>query len=142
MPFNIYHDLSIKANPLEIFEAISSPERLVNWWPNRCSGTPEKDCIYNFYFSSEYDWYGKVVRSEPGKSFHIQMTVSDKDWNPTSFGFDLIPVDNGTRLEFWHINWPACNAHFRRSSYCWAILLQNLKNYLEKGIIIPFEQRE
>jgi hypothetical protein len=70
------------------------------------------------------------------------MTVSDQDWDPTSFGFDLFEIEEGIQLRFYHIDWPQCNAHFRRSSFCWAMLLNGLKNYVEKGIIVPFEERE
>lgn len=98
--------------------------------------------VYNFYFTDEYDWFGKVMHVEANKSFHIQMTESDEDWNPTRFGFDLEEIDQGVWVKFWHVGWPSCNDHFRRSSFCWAILLKGLKDYLEKGIIIPFEERE
>lgn len=70
------------------------------------------------------------------------MTKSDEDWDSISFGFDLKQVNNDTQLAFWHKGWPHCNAHFEQSYYCWAILLSGLKNYLEKGIIVPFEERE
>ncbi len=70
------------------------------------------------------------------------MTKSDNNWDPTSFGFDLKEESNGITLNFWHVNWPACNAEYRQSSYCWAILLHGLKNYVEKGTIIPFNERE
>ena len=69
------------------------------------------------------------------------MTDADSDWNPTIFGFDLIEVDNGTRVQFFHKDWPKCNHHYRRSSYCWALLLKGLKDYVERGIILPFEDR-
>ncbi|MEN0048041.1 MAG: hypothetical protein AAF806_13360 [Bacteroidota bacterium] len=69
------------------------------------------------------------------------MTQSDEDWDSTSFGFGLEGNSEGTQVQFWHVGWPACNHHFRRSSYCWAILLKGLKDYLEKGIIVPFKER-
>ena len=96
---------------------------------------------YNFYFGPEYDWYGRVIAADPGKSFHLKMTKSDSDWNTTSFGFDLEASGGGVLLKFRHTGWPECNPHFRRSSFCWALLLNGLKNYLEKGIIMPFEER-
>jgi len=70
------------------------------------------------------------------------MTKSDQDWDPTSFGFDLEDIENGVLVKFWHKGWPECNHHFRRSSFCWAMLLNGLKNYVEKGIIKPFKERE
>lgn len=140
----IYHDLHINASKKLIFDAVSTPAGLNNWWTLKCSGIPEVGVEYNFYFSPEYDWYGNVIKYEPGKAFHIKMTKSDSDWNPTSFGFDFVKAGEGegVQLKFWHIGWPECNHHFRRSSFCWAMLLNGLKNYVEKGVIIPFEERE
>ena len=140
--FAIYHDLFIQASLKDVFEAVTEPNLLNNWWTLNCSGKPELGTQYNFYFAPEYDWYGKVIKCETNQAFHIKMTKSDQDWNSTSFGFDLQKVNGGIQLNFWHIGWPACNHPFRRSSYCWAILLNGLKNYVENGIIVPFEERE
>jgi uncharacterized protein YndB with AHSA1/START domain len=137
----IYHDLQIKAPTQSVFDAVTLPEHLVNWWPFKCSGEPNVGTEYNFFFGPEYDWKGKVVQCETGTSFYIKMTKSDLDWNPTSFGFDLKENDKGTYLSFWHKDWPECNQHFKFSSFCWAMLLNGLKDYLEKGVIIPFEER-
>ena len=139
---SIYHDLPILASSKAVFAAVTLPEHLVNWWPQRCTGQPEEGSTYNFFFTPAYDWYGEVVKCEPNRAFHIKMTKSDEDWDPTSFGFDLKEEEVGIRLEFWHKGWPACNDHYRTSSYCWAILLKGLKDYVEKGIIVPFEERE
>lgn len=140
--FAIYHDLHIMASPAKIFRGISEPDQLINWWPKACTGCPAEGAEYNFFFTPEYNWYGEVLRIVPDKSFHIKMTRADRDWNPTSFGFDLIETDQGVQLRFEHVGWPECNAHFRRSSFCWAMLLNGLKNYVEQGTIVPFEERE
>ena len=139
---SIYHDLLINASERDVFDAISLPEHLNNWWTLKCSGKPEKGAEYNFYFAEEYDWYGVVANCEADQSFYIKIPKADADWDPTSFGFDLEEVEGGVQLRFWHKDWPACNHHFRRSSYCWAMLLNGLKNYVEKGLIIPFAERE
>ena len=140
--FAIYHDLMINSTSEKVFSAISQPIHLINWWPLKCTGIPALDSEYNFFFEAEYDWYGRVVQYSENEAFHIKMTKSDSDWDPTSFGFDLSQEAGGVQVKFWHVGWPACNAHYRRSSYCWAILLNGLKNYVEKGIIVPFEERE
>lgn len=139
---SIYHTLTIKASAEKVFGAISDPAHLVNWWPKSCSGKPELDAEYNFYFGEPYNWFGRVSSIIPNKSFHIKMTQSDPDWDPTTFGFDLEESGSAVIVNFCHGDWPACNAHFKIASFCWAILLQGLKNYLEKGSIIPFEERE
>lgn len=139
--FGIYHDLVVNVPVEKVFEAISNPKHLINWWPLRCKGTPKMGNEYNFYFTPEYDWYGKVSKLIPNQSFYIKMTKSDLDWNTTTFGFDLKEANGNTELRFSHIGWPECNSHYRVSSFCWAMLLKGLKDYLEKGIILPFEQR-
>ncbi len=139
--YNIFHDLTINASIENVFKAISEPEHLVNWWPLRCSGDVKEDGLYNFFFTEEYDWYGKVSKLVKNESFHIRMTKSDPDWDATSFGFDLEKVNGKILVTFSHVGWLECNHHFRRSSYCWAILLNGLKQYLEKGIVLPFEKR-
>lgn len=141
-PNSIYHDLIIKAPIENVYNAITEPKHLINWWPLNCSGEPIVGKEYNFYFGPDYNWFGEVTEALPNTSFHVKMTKSDSDWNPTTFGFDLSIEKEITQIQFWHKGWPECNAHFKRSSYCWAILLSGLKNYVEKGIIIPFEERE
>lgn len=141
MSYAIFHDLIINSAASQVFDAVSHPNHLINWWPLKCTGTPEMGEIYNFYFAPEYDWYGEVIRIVPDKSFHIKMTKSDPDWDTTSFGFDIEEDRDKVKLCFSHIGWPEQNAHFRTTSYCWAMLLSGLKSYVEKGIILPFEER-
>jgi uncharacterized protein YndB with AHSA1/START domain len=143
MPYSIYHDLIIKAPVERVYQAISRAEQLINWWPYRCSGIAKEGETFNFYFSPEYDWYAKVIRAEENKALFLQMTRSDADWESTSFGFELEEgVANQVRVKFQHTNWKEPNENFRHSSFCWAMLLNGMKNYVEKGEIIPFEERE
>ena len=140
--YSIHHDFVIKASVENVYDAITNPKHLVNWWPLTCKGVAQVGEEYNFNFTDQYDWYGRVVKAEENKSFYIQMTKSDEDWNPTSFGFDLIETSEDTQVQFWHKGWKTCNAEFRQSSFCWAMLLNGLKNYIERDVIIPFEERE
>ncbi|MEP5611145.1 MAG: SRPBCC domain-containing protein [Cyclobacteriaceae bacterium] len=141
--FDIHHDLYVENSKADkVFEAITIPKHLNNWWPLKSSGEPKVGTTYNFYFTPEYDWNGEVIQSEPYKTFHVKMTSADKDWTPTSFGFDLEEVEGGVSVQFWHFGWPERNHHYRRSSWCWAILLKGLKDYVEKGVIVPFGERE
>ncbi len=72
--FNIYHDLVIKASLQEVFNAISKPKHLNNWWSKKCTGTPKLNAEYNLYFTPEYDdLCGKVITCQPNEAFHIKM---------------------------------------------------------------------
>lgn len=140
--FSIYHNLLIKAPAEKVFDAVTLPGHLNNWWPLKSSGVPELGSAYNFNFTDQYDWYGKVSEVTKNQSFFIKMTESGDDWKPTTFGFVLEQKENGTYLRFSHTGWPEDNDHLKHSSFCWAMLLNGLKNYVEKGIVIPFEERE
>ena len=100
--YSIYHDLTIESTIDKVFLYITRPEHLVNWWPNTCDGIPKENETYNFFFGPDYDWYGKVIKLERNKSFHIKMVESDADWDPTSFGFDLKQHDDKVLVHFWH----------------------------------------
>ena len=92
----------IKASAKEVFDAVSLPEHLNNWWPLKSSGTPELDPVYNLKFTDQYNWFGKVVQVEANTSFFIKMTDSDADWNPKTFGFTLEEKENAVCLRFSH----------------------------------------
>ena len=140
--YTIYHDLVIEASASTVFDAVSTPSKLINWWPLICTGEEKLNAEYNLNFTDTYNWFGKVVSYKPNTAFHFQMTESNEDWNPTSFGFDIEEIStNKIQLHFCHTNWQTCNAEFKQSSFCWALLLNGLKSYAEKGIIIPFEER-
>ena len=138
----IFHTLTILSPIEKVFEAVTEPNHLIQWWPQKCSGIAELGSSYNFYFTPEYDWYGEVSNISKPTTFFIKMTQADADWEPTTFGFELETSEiDKTLVKFSHKNWPECNDHFKIASFCWAILLKGLKEYLEEGKIIPFEQR-
>jgi len=141
MSHTIYHDFTITSTLEKVFSAISEPNQLIHWWPQKCTGSPELKGKYNFYFTEEYDWYAEIVEYSKNSVIHYKMTKADSDWDPTTFGFAVKEVDKLVQVEFFHKNWPLCNEHFRTASFCWAILLHALKNYVENGEIVPFEKR-
>ncbi|MGB0376502.1 MAG: SRPBCC family protein [Flavobacteriaceae bacterium] len=141
MSFCIEHDLFIQKSPVKIFQAISAPEHINQWWTQKCEGIPQLGSTYNLYFTETYNWWGEVTVCDTPHHFEIRMTVSDPDWNPTRFGFKLEAQQDKTLVHFYHKGWIENNHHFRYSSWCWALLLKGLKNYVEQGIVIPFEAR-
>jgi len=139
----ILHDFFIDAKPSVIFDHFTLPKHLNNWWTLRSTGTPLLDEQYNFYFSDIYNWYGEVDEVTREKSFYIRMTDTGdyQDWKNTRFGFQLQQLEHTTQLSFKHDQWLSTNHEFRKTSFCWAILLQGLKRYIESGNITPFNQR-
>ncbi|MDX1685434.1 MAG: SRPBCC domain-containing protein [Saprospiraceae bacterium] len=138
---DLYHNLKIEASASRVFDAFSRPEHLNNWWTLESSGQPEVGEIYRLYFGDPYDWRFRVSRSERNNIFEWKVQSADKDWEPTSVGIELKEVNDGVTVNFYHINWPEDNDHYKHSNYCWAHLLNGLKKYVEEGTIIPFDER-
>jgi uncharacterized protein YndB with AHSA1/START domain len=138
----ILHDICINSSPTLIFKAISTPEGFNNWWTNKCSGVAKINEEFNFYFSEEYNWFAKVSKYSSNEAIEFSMTIASECWEQTSFGFLLTEVSSTkTQVQFYHKNWNNTNKEFRTTSYCWAHILYFLKNYIENGIIVPFENR-
>ncbi|MEO8515153.1 MAG: SRPBCC domain-containing protein [Flavobacterium sp.] len=142
MIHTILHDFKINTSKEKVFEAVTLPNKLNNWWTLRCSGTPELGAMYNLYFAEEFNWYAEISLLKHNNQIEYSMTKAMKDWLPTYFGFILTEEKpNQTYVQFYHTNWQNTEKEYRNTSYCWANLLRQLKQYLEKGIITPFEER-
>ncbi len=62
--FSIHHNLIIKTSVQEVFEGITIPSQLNNWWPLKCSGEPKIGTEYNLNFTDEYELVWSCDRSK------------------------------------------------------------------------------
>ncbi|HIE96427.1 MAG: SRPBCC domain-containing protein [Fuerstiella sp.] len=99
----IIHDLPIKGTPQSVFEAVATPEGLINWWPNEAIGVPAEGSEYELQFGPDYLWRRIVTKYSPCSEFEIEMTVSDEDWNGSRIGFLLESTGNDTLIRFQHV---------------------------------------
>ena len=140
--FTIYHDLIINVPNNKVFEAFSTTHGLNNWWTLKCNGKFEIGEIINLNFTDDYNWYAKIEKLIPNKEIEFSMINATEEWMPTHFGF-ILHEENLTKtsLEFYHSHWKTITKEYRVTSYCWASLLSQMKQYLEEGIITPFKKR-
>lgn len=138
---DIHHSFVVKAAPSKVFEAMTSVKGLGSWWPLSSKGEPKLNEVYTFYFGPEYDWRGQVIHVIPDKELTWKMTQCSDDWVGTEVGFILTSENSDTRIRFFHKGWQEVSDHFEISSFCWAMLLSGMKNYVEKGIVIPHAER-
>ncbi|NNE66928.1 MAG: SRPBCC domain-containing protein [Pyrinomonadaceae bacterium] len=138
---DIVHDIPISSDIESSFECVATSEGLSKWWSIGGTGQPGVGNTFTFDFGPEYQWEAIVREFELNSVFSIQMTVADDDWTGTTVRFVLEPRDEGIMLRFEHRGWPHDNEHYRTSSYCWAMYLRCMKNYLEKGVFLPYEKR-
>lgn len=138
---DIFHEFPIQAPVTSVFEAISTPAGLDQWWTKTSAGVAEAGREFELGFGPGYDWRATVVDCQPGIRFELLMTTADPDWLGTHVGFELVPNGAGTLVRFHHRGWPHANEHFRISSFCWAMYLRVLRRYLEHGETVPYESR-
>ena len=138
---SILHDFVVKADPSKVYDTITSPAGLDQWWTRRASGQPVVGSEYELWFGPEYDWRAKVTEAVPSRRFALEMTGSDEDWAGTSVGFSLEPAGAGTMVRFSHSGWRSENEHFRVSSYCWAMYLRVMRRFAEVGETVPYDDR-
>jgi uncharacterized protein YndB with AHSA1/START domain len=138
---DIFQDFPIKAPPDQVYRAVSTPAGLDCWWTKRSGGKPVVDAEYKLWFGPEYDWRAKVTRCVMNSEFELQMARADADWLGTRVGFRLEKKEASTGVQFYHTGWPTLNEHYRISCHCWAMYLRILRRYLERGEIVPYEDR-
>lgn len=138
---DICHDFLIHSSPERVFEAVSRPAGLDNWWTRRSKGEPEAGSTYELWFGPQYDWRAVVRVCVPASRIEWELTEADKDWEGTRVGFRLNAEGDGTQVRFRHAGWAEENSHYRVSCYCWAMYLRILKRFVEHGETVPYEQR-
>lgn len=127
--------------PNRVFDAVSQPGLLDQWWTLRSSGEPTVGTLYELDFGPNYVWHAVVTNARPGAAFELRLTDADRDWMNTVVGFELSASGTGTQLRFYHRGWPEPNEHYRTSCHCWALYLRILRRYLEWGETVPYETR-
>jgi uncharacterized protein YndB with AHSA1/START domain len=138
---DILHALPIQAAVGAVFAAISTPAGLDEWWTAASTGEPRAGTVYRLGFGPGYDWQALVTAVVPQRVFELELTVAMDDWHGTRVRFDLEERAGTTELRFGHLGWSGATAHFRTSSYCWAMYLRILKRYVEFGERVAYERR-
>lgn len=138
---DIHHNFVVKASSEKVFDAFCTPKGLDSWWTLQSAGAPEIGNVYTFYFGPEYDWRAEVIHMVSGWELTWRMVKTMDDWKDTKVGFALTEQEGNTHVHFFHLGWAEANEHFGITTFCWGQLLNGLKNFVEKGIVIPHSQR-
>lgn len=138
---DILHNFYIKASPERVFEAISMPDGVSEWWSFSTMGDPVLGSVYELDFGPGYQWRAKVVACAVPTEFEWEMIEAENDWVGSRIGFSLEGDEDKTLVRFHHAGWAEANEHFRRSSYCWAMYMRILKRFVEDGERVPYADR-
>ncbi len=129
----IHHLFTVEAPAKAVFEMLTSPDGLCQWWTSKASGEPVLGATYQFYFSEAYDWRASVIAIDAPHLISWQMEKADEDWLPTQLHFQLETSKEGTTtVRFQHSRWENVNDHYRRTSFCWAMYFDKLRRIVEE----------
>jgi len=140
--YTIYHIFPINVSADKVFQGVSTPEGLDQWWTKKSSGSPVMGATYSLFFGPSYDWKGVVTKNEKNSEFELEITEAEPEWMTTRIGFRLERKSpDKTEVNFYHRGWPEISENYKVSTYCWAMYLRILKRYLEFAEQVPYEKR-
>ena len=128
----IAHRIEIEASPEEVYEAITSPNRLSKWWTS-ASENVENANLLDFDFGG-----GHIVRMQVEEAVVPERVVwqcVEGPWADNgNFVFELEAIERGTNLRFTHHGWSDTDDFFRHCNGKWGFFLAvSLKGLLEVG---------
>jgi uncharacterized protein YndB with AHSA1/START domain len=138
---DILHRLPIRAPVARVFEMLTVPDGLNEWWTQSAEGVAAVGEEYRFGFGAGYDWRGLVSACDHGRWIEWEMVEADDDWRGTRVGARLSAADGGTLVDFYHVGWRHANEHYRTSNCCWAMYLRVLRRRLEHGERVAYDDR-
>ena len=138
---DIEHEFPIRASVERVFDAVSTPAGLNEWWTLTARGEPVAGGRYDLGFGPEYQWAAVVRRLEAPRLIEWEMTEADAEWTGTRVGVELTAEGGGTTVRFYHRGWRDPDRHYRVSCCCWAMYLRILRRYLEHGERVAYDQR-
>ena len=105
---SIEREIHIEASPDVVFEVISAPEHVRQWWPDEAAYEPTLGSSGDIVFGSRSAPDAKVValtvvEAEPSRRFAFRWVYDDAEATPENsllVTFDLVPSGSGTLLRF------------------------------------------
>lgn len=127
----------IHASPRKVFQAISEPKLLTQWFMDHATLQPHKDGTYSFTWEGGPTHTGRVLEFARGKRFTLawQWPGLEK-LGMTKLKLSIHPKAGGTLLRFTHSGFETHGAWvdlYEGAIRGWTYFMMNLKSVLENG---------
>ena len=133
---DICHQVGIKADIENIYDAITTLQGLTGWWTETTGEPQEGGKLYFHFDDTQIEM--TVQQQLPAKKVVWQCTEKEGEWKDTIITFALEQSDDQVFVNFSHTKWAAQTSLCSHCSTKWAVFLLSLKDYLEKGKGQPF----
>jgi uncharacterized protein YndB with AHSA1/START domain len=140
MARSIEREIRVEATPEVVYEVVSSPEHLREWWPDEVDLKPVPGATGTVGFRQAEGTKVvpvTVVEAEPPRRFVFRWDYDDETATPENsllVTFDLVPVDGGTLLRFAETGWDEAaksDAQLEDHTNGWNYFLPRLTPYAE-----------
>ncbi|HEX4711125.1 SRPBCC domain-containing protein [Phenylobacterium sp.] len=124
---DILHLVGIAAEPMRVFEALTTVEGIRNWWHENASGDAAEGGAFEFRGNRL-----EVVHADPSL-VTWRYSGPAKEWECTEITFRLEWRDGQTIVLFKQAGWREPVEFMHHCSTKWATFLLSLKDYVEQG---------
>jgi uncharacterized protein YndB with AHSA1/START domain len=134
MSCEINHQIGVKASPEVIYQTLTEPKKIAQWWTEtRGDGTEVGDTL-EFWFG-EFCQKFNVKALQPGKlvSWKAPTGQGADEWEGTEITFNISTDDKQTYIWFRHSGWRENSDFHAHCSMKWATFMLSLKDLLETG---------
>ncbi|WP_327634433.1 SRPBCC domain-containing protein [Kribbella sp. NBC_00482] len=141
MTRSIEREIRVEASPEVVYEVISSPEHLREWWPDEAEldAVPGATGTVGFRQAEGTKVVPlTVVEAEPPRRFAFRWDYEGEEATPENsllVTFELVPVDGGTLLRFAETGYDEAaksDAVLADHTSGWNYFLPRLAPYVEK----------
>jgi uncharacterized protein YndB with AHSA1/START domain len=136
---DIVHELTIAAEPRQIYEAITTEAGLASWWTTdvaiaSADGTVEGTLVTLGFDDHQVVIDLRVDSLDPPLLAHLTCVGGPEEWPGTQLAFRVEPLDaGGSVVRFWHGGWEYEDGVLPRVSFNWAMYLDSLRRAVETG---------
>lgn len=125
--------ITIASNPIGLFDYLSNPAKLTEWFPDQAIFDPQIGGKYHFRWkNAEGVWSGVVTEFIRGSTLAFTWQPPTEPYE-TNVRIKLLPQDTGTTiLELTHSGFTSVGS-LDKAIEAWNFYLQNLKSIIEGG---------
>jgi len=97
---SIEREVHIEAAPEVVYQVISTPEHLRQWWPDEADIEPVPGATGTISFGGSKVVPLTVLEADPPRRFSFHWCSDEASPTPLTVTFDLVPSGTGTLLRF------------------------------------------
>jgi uncharacterized protein YndB with AHSA1/START domain len=130
---DILHRVGINASPRDVYGALTTRDRLADWWTNETRGHGDVGSVIHFRFGDRGFFDMKVLELDPETRVVWEVTDGPTEWIGTRVIWELSPEGAGTTIRFKQQGWREPVDFMHHCSTKWATYVMSLKSLLETG---------